>query len=79
MLESIGVGQALLVERTANDTHLASAEAEVFRLAGDGAHFILTGKASSIQRVFRALKAAGVASSRMTTKAHWAPGKIGLD
>jgi NADPH-dependent ferric siderophore reductase len=68
-----------LVERCADDAHLAAAEAELMRLAARGAHFILTGKASSIQRVSRALKAVGVASSRMKTKAYWAQGKTGLD
>jgi ferric-chelate reductase (NADPH) len=77
--EAIGLSQATLIERVADDAHLAAAEAEVLRLAASGAHFVLTGKASSIQRVSRALKAVGVASSRMKIKAYWAPGKIGLD
>jgi NADPH-dependent ferric siderophore reductase len=68
-----------LIERVADDAQLAVAEAEVLPLAASGAHFVLTGKASSIQRVSRALKAAGVASSRVKAKAYWAPGKTGLD
>ena len=79
VLEAIGLGQATLIERIADDAHLAAAEAEMLRLAASGAHFVLTGKASSIQRVSRALKAAGVVSSRVKTKAYWAQGKIGLD
>jgi NADPH-dependent ferric siderophore reductase len=79
VLETIGLSEAALIERTAGDAHLATAEAELSRLAASGAHFVLTGKASSIQRVGRALKAAGVVSSRMKTKAYWAPGKAGLD
>jgi NADPH-dependent ferric siderophore reductase len=77
--ETIGLGQATLIERCADDAHLAAAEAEMLRLAASGAHFILTGKASSIQRVSRALKAVGVVPSRVKTKAYWARGKIGLD
>jgi NADPH-dependent ferric siderophore reductase len=77
--ETIGLGQATLIERIADDAHLATAEAEVLRLAASGGHFVLTGKASSIQRVSRALRAAGVASSRVKAKAYWAPGKVGLD
>jgi NADPH-dependent ferric siderophore reductase len=77
--EAIGLGQATLIERIAEDAHLAVVEAEVLRLAASGTHFVLTGKASSIQRVSRALKAIGVASSRLKAKAYWAPGKIGLD
>jgi NADPH-dependent ferric siderophore reductase len=79
VLEAIGLGQATLIERIADDAHLAAVEAEMLRLAASRAHFILTGKASSIQRVGRALKAAGVAASRMKTRAYWARGKIGLD
>ena len=79
VLEAIGLGEATLIERTADDAHLAAAEAEVLRLAASGAHFVLTGKASSIQRISRALKAVGVVSSRVKTKAYWAQGKVGLD
>jgi NADPH-dependent ferric siderophore reductase len=79
VLEAIGLGQATLIERIAGDAHLAAAEAEVLRLAARAMHFVLTGKALSIQRVSRALKAAGVGSSRVKTKAYWAQGKIGLD
>jgi NADPH-dependent ferric siderophore reductase len=78
VLEAIGL-QATLIARTADDDHLAAAEAEMLRLAASGAHFVLTGKASSIQRVSRALKAAGVVSARVKSKAYWAQGKTGLD
>jgi ferric-chelate reductase (NADPH) len=79
VLAAIGLDRATLIARTAGDAHLTAAEAELLRLAASGGAFILTGKASSIQRASRALKAAGVVSSRMKTKAYWAPGKIGLD
>ncbi|RXT42795.1 siderophore-interacting protein [Bradyrhizobium betae] len=79
VLDGINLGQARLITRSAGDTHLAAVEAEMLRLAANGAQFVLTGKASSIQRVSRALKAAGVASLRIKAKAYWAPGKIGLD
>jgi ferric-chelate reductase (NADPH) len=72
--------EATLIECIADDAHLAAAEAEVLRLAASGGHFVLTGNAStSAQRVSRALKAFGVVSSRVKTKAYWAQGKIGLD
>lgn len=79
VLEAIGLSAATLIQRTADDAHLAAAEAEALRLAASGAHFVLTGKASSIQRISRALKAVGVVSSRVRTKAYWAQGKVGLD
>ena len=78
-LEAVGLGEARLIARGVGDAHLAAVEAEMLRLAAGGAQFVLTGKASSIQRISRALKAAGVASSRIKAKAYWAPGKTGLD
>ncbi len=79
VLEAVGLGKATLIERIADDAHLGDVEAELLRYAARGAHFVLTGKASSIQRVGRALKAAGVVGSRVRAKAYWAPGKVGLD
>ncbi|WBL81254.1 siderophore-interacting protein [Bradyrhizobium xenonodulans] len=78
-LDAIGLCQARLTARSADDAHLAAIEAEMLRLAANGAQFVLTGKASSIQRISRTLKAGGVASSRIKAKAYWAPGKTGLD
>jgi NADPH-dependent ferric siderophore reductase len=78
-LEAVGLGEARLIARSVGDAHLAAVEAEMLRLAAGGAQFVLTGKASSIQRISRALKAAGVASSQIKAKAYWAPGKAGLD
>jgi NADPH-dependent ferric siderophore reductase len=79
VLEAIGLGHANLIERRVDDAHLAAAEADLVRFAASGATFVLTGKAASIQRVSRALKAAGVAGARLNAKAYWAPGKTGLD
>ncbi|WP_456617731.1 siderophore-interacting protein [Bradyrhizobium sp. P5_C12] len=79
VLEAIKLGQARLIARSAGDAHLAAVETEMLRLAANGAQFVLTGKAASIQRVSRALKAAGVVASRVKTKAYWAEGKTGLD
>ena len=79
VLEAINLGEARLIARSSGDSHLTTVEAELLRLAASGAQFVLTGKASSIQRISRALKAADVTSSRIKTKAYWAPGKTGLD
>jgi NADPH-dependent ferric siderophore reductase len=79
VLEAISLSEARLIARSTGDSQLATVEAELLRLAANGAQFVLTGKASSIQRISRALKAADVASSRIKTKAYWASGKTGLD
>ncbi|OPY98299.1 FAD-binding protein [Bradyrhizobium sacchari] len=79
VLDAVNLSGARLIARSAGEDHLATVEAELLRLAANGAQFVLTGKASSIQRISRALKAAGVASSRVKAKAYWAPDKTGLD
>lgn len=79
VLAALGLGDAIVIERGADDAHLGEAEDRLVRNAAEGGDFILTGKAPSIQRVSRALKAAGVGSARLKAKAYWAPGKTGLD
>ncbi|VIO78560.1 siderophore-interacting protein [Bradyrhizobium ivorense] len=79
VLQIVELGDAVLIERTAGDAHLADIESHLRPLASDGAQYILAGKATSIQRARQALKAKGVASSRIRAKAYWAPGKSGLD
>jgi NADPH-dependent ferric siderophore reductase len=79
VLARMGLGDARVIGRQAGDAHLAVAVAELARLAAGRVRFALTGKASSIQRMSRALKARGVPAARIRAKAYWAPGKTGLD
>lgn len=79
VLAAIGLGDAAVIERAADDAHLGEAEDRLVCHASAGGDFILTGEAPSIQRISRALKAAGVGSARLKAKAYWAPGKTGLD
>ncbi|WP_372084297.1 siderophore-interacting protein [Tistrella mobilis] len=79
VLARMGLDGARVIGRQAGDAHLAVAEAELARLAAGRVRFALTGKASSIQRMSRALKARGVPAARIRAKAYWAPGKTGLD
>lgn len=78
-LEHLGFAHATLFERRAADGHVERMEAALAPLAATGAGFVLTGKAGTVQRLRQALKPLGVASSRITAKAYWAPGKKGLD
>ncbi len=79
VLERLGV-KAALVERRTGEAHLGHLEQEIERhAAAADVRFVLTGQAQSIQRISRALKAAGVGSARILAKAYWAPGKAGLD
>lgn len=78
-LQALGVVPALLVERR-DDIRRVQAIGDLWsQCAGDGTLFVLTGKAQSIQQARLAIKARGVPSSRMLSKAYWAPGKTGMD
>jgi NADPH-dependent ferric siderophore reductase len=79
VITRLKLDRADLFERTQSDTHLAEIERRIPALATAGATFVLTGKASSIQHLRRLLKALDVPTSRLQTKAYWAPGKTGLD
>ncbi|MGH6615396.1 siderophore-interacting protein [Sphingomonas sp.] len=79
VLQTLGMGHAILVERAADDRHLSVLEDRLRHIALDDAGFVLTGRAPAIQTMSRALKGVGIGSSRTRTKAYWAPGKVGLD
>jgi ferric-chelate reductase (NADPH) len=80
-LDAIGVAAAHLVERRPEDVHLGEVQEYTAHLmqtrsveAG-----VLSGKATSIQRMNKQLRQLGLARSRLQVKAYWAPGKTGLD
>jgi NADPH-dependent ferric siderophore reductase len=77
--EQLDLQNCTLVGREAEDAHLSEFESRLPALADAGATFVLTGKAESIRRVRRTLKALEVPSQRIWTKAYWTPGKTGLD
>jgi NADPH-dependent ferric siderophore reductase len=80
-LEAIGVAAAHLVERRADDAHLADVAALIASLREKYATvgWVLSGKASSIQSLTQQLRRLGVARGQIQSKAYWAPGKVGLD
>jgi ferric-chelate reductase (NADPH) len=83
VVAAIGLGdraQVAVIERRANDAHLADVTSELARglRAHPGGELLLTGRAQSIQAVRARLRAAGV-RDRGANKAYWAPGKTGLD
>lgn len=80
VLARLEISQAEVFERTAGDSHLDDMERRLPALAAAGMSCVLTGKASSIQRLRRALKTlAGSAVAQLLTKPYWAVGKSGLD
>lgn len=74
-----GLQDASLCARTSDETHLDALAAEIVSRGIAGMSFVLTGRASAIQRLRHGLKLQGVTSGRLATKAYWAPGKVGLD
>lgn len=79
VLDALGIRPLALMERRTDDSHLAELQSAMVSPMDAATHYVLTGKASSIRQVGRALKAQGVASQRIKAKAYWAPGKSGLD
>lgn len=80
-LAALDVSGAHLVERRADDAHLADvgALAAELRRAHSIDAGVLSGKANSIQQLGKQLRQLGVPRAQLQTKAYWAPGKTGLD
>jgi NADPH-dependent ferric siderophore reductase len=78
LLTQLKIERVELFEKQPTEKHLQQLEHRLTSLHCDTI-FLLTGKASSIQKLRRTLKSLGTPNSRMLTKAYWAPGKRGLD
>jgi NADPH-dependent ferric siderophore reductase len=78
-MADLGLSHATLVVRRQDDEHIADMEAALAAAAAEGASFVLTGKAGTIQRLRQNLRKHAIPASRCITKAYWAPGKTGLD
>jgi NADPH-dependent ferric siderophore reductase len=76
-LQALGLKPAL-VERQAEARH-DQALADAALATGPDRHFLLVGRAHTVQALLRTLRQHGVASSHIRTKAYWADGKTGLD
>lgn len=71
--------QATLFQRQPDDGHSDELIRAILPFAGVDSAFVLSGKAASIQRLSRALKATNVTSRRIRAKVYWTPGMSGLD
>ncbi|APR75582.1 Hypothetical protein A7982_00928 [Minicystis rosea] len=81
VLDRIGVtDDVTLMPREHDDRHLERIEHQVLEAfkAGREAQGIFTGKASSIQRLYKSLRKSGVSSKQITNVAYWAPGRKGF-
>lgn len=80
-LDRLGLTDAVtLVSREDGDRHLDSIEDQVLGAFGARRETqgVLTGKASSIQRLYKSLRRDGASAKRVTNVAYWAPGKKGF-
>lgn len=75
----LGLPDAALFKRLPDDAHIEAMADALASRAAAGASFVLTGRAGAIQKLRHSLKLNGVSPGRITTKAYWAPGKVGLD
>ncbi|MGW6443204.1 siderophore-interacting protein [Lentzea sp. NPDC055074] len=78
VLGRFGLADAVLVARAPGDEHLDAVEREVLSAHRSSGSGVLTGKASSIQRLYRALRSAGAQGRQISNIPYWAPGKKGL-
>jgi ferric-chelate reductase (NADPH) len=80
-LESLGISDATLLLRATDDRQLdQGARLLITALQSNaGAGAALTGRSISIQRLYKALRQAGIAARRIRNHAYWAPGKKGLE
>jgi NADPH-dependent ferric siderophore reductase len=76
---ALDVGNVTLFARRGDDAQVAQMASMLPGLVEADAAFVLTGRASSIQRLRHELKRLGVSANRIVTKAYWAPGKTGMD
>lgn len=79
VLGALGLTGAHAIERRQDDTHLEELRKTVMRIKRHCTAFVLSGKASSIQKINQSLRKRGVESRKLHAKAYWAPGKAGLD
>jgi len=68
-----------LLAKQADGKHLHAMEDAMWNGVTGQTHFLLVGRASTVQRLHRRLRADGVQARRIHTKAYWADGKVGLD
>ena len=81
VIERMGLPQAQLIQRSAQNTHLEKVGAVLLRQGSrlGMPQWIFTGKAQSIQAIRKQLRDQRMPLSKPKTKAYWAEGKKGLD
>lgn len=68
-----------VIPREPDDLHLDRLAGALPHLREQADHFVLAGRARTVQQLLQALRRQGVGPARIRTKAHWAEGRTGLD
>ncbi|MFY2561728.1 siderophore-interacting protein [Corallococcus terminator] len=81
VLERIGITNGVtLTLREPEDRHLERIESDLTSAlrAAPRTRCVFTGKASSLQRLYKAVRRAGLSTKQVTNVAYWAPGRKGF-
>lgn len=68
-----------LIAKQSGGAHWSRMEESGWASFSPQTHFALSGRARTIQHFLKVLRAKGISSDRIRTKAYWADGKTGLD
>lgn len=80
-LERIGVtDEVTLIPREPQDHHLERLESDLTSAlrATPRTRCVFTGKATSVQRLYKALRRADISTKQVTNIAYWSPGRKGF-
>lgn len=79
LLSSLHVKATLVPRQTSEHHHPLLIQAALAAGGAADGHFVLAGRARTVQVLLRALRQAGVPARHIRSKAYWADGKAGLD
>ena len=79
LLGSLGIDATLVPRQAAEHHHPLLTQAAIAAGGAADCHFVLVGRARTVQFMLRALRQEGVPARSISTKAYWADGKAGLD
>ncbi|MBN9164394.1 MAG: siderophore-interacting protein [Myxococcales bacterium] len=78
VLDRLGLDEATLFRREADDRHLDALERHVLGAFQPSMRAVFTGKAASIARLYKAARREGISGKQITNVAYWAPGRKGF-
>ncbi len=79
VLDELGLKNHSTCEILQDGSHLDIIRDEMTAAVAEGAFIVLTGNAATIQKLRQVLRELDFPRDRLSTKAYWAAGKVGLD